>query len=117
MKVPQHTSDVQCPIQSNAPITSQKCEVKQVSLAAESCNDNIKNQDEENTDCGGACKPCIKAESSGASAAPQPQQTGAAGFAVKNLLPIRLNAFMITVVSVAGALSIYLWIRFRGRAK
>jgi hypothetical protein len=88
-------------------------------LAAETCFDGIKNQNETGVDCGGICKLCEpKNESSITSESQQnEQQTGFAGFAVKNLLPIKLNAFMITIISVAGALSIYLWMRFKGRAK
>lgn len=115
-KVPQHTSDVQCQSLANPPSESQKCDMpKAVSLAAESCNDNIKNQDEENTDCGGVCKPCGQINKPVATNASvqNEAQSGFSGFAVKNLVKQRLNVFIATIVLVSAVLSIFAWRKFR----
>ena len=59
VKVPQHFQIESCHEQSKAPISSQACKVQQqLVLAAETCEDGIQNQNEQNIDCGGICKPC-----------------------------------------------------------
>ena len=45
-----------CGTEESKPQTKQECEYK------ETCDDGIKNQDEEDIDCGGSCEPCIEFE-------------------------------------------------------
>ena len=102
VKVPQHVQDTECPSLLNAPLQSQKCELpKQTALVAETCNDRIKNQNEESVDCGGVCKPCEEKNLTGVAEKEKNQLTG---FAVKNILGkgsnIAVALLIVTVVII-----------------
>ena len=84
MKVPQHVQDAKCPEESKLPLTSQKCEAPK-QLAAETCSDGIKNQNEEGIDCGGICKLCEEKNLSTQNVK-QKEETGLlTGFSIKDL--------------------------------
>lgn len=48
-----------CGTETNKPIEQKGC-LEEEPAAVQTCNDNIKNQGEEDIDCGGPCEPCIK---------------------------------------------------------
>ncbi len=59
VKVPQHVQQNACPVIDDKPQASKSCEApKPLALASETCDDGIKNQDEEGIDCGGLCMQC-----------------------------------------------------------
>ena len=115
VKVPQHVQDTQCPSLSNAPISSQKCEVpRQKGIAAETCNDGIKNQNEEGIDCGGACKSCRLDKNLTTESAVQKEQISQpTGFAIGNLIGTKSNIIIVTVVlSITIVIVVFAGIKF-----
>ena len=116
VKVPQHVSDADCPSQDKPPIFSQKCEIqKQASLTAETCNDGVKNQNEENVDCGGVCKPCETNKNLTATEQKEGiKQT--TGFATKILTGQSISFIATAVASfIVLVLSIFAGIKFYNR--
>ena len=87
---------------------------KAVSLAAETCSDSIKNQNEEGTDCGGVCKPCgqINKPVTITASGQNEGQSGFAGFAVKNIVT-QGNVLIAAIVLISAALSAFAWKKFR----
>ncbi|MDP3765685.1 MAG: cadherin-like domain-containing protein [Nanoarchaeota archaeon] len=61
VKVPVFISEEKCP-QDKSPEQSRNCAVPAISAKKESCDDKIKNQNEEGVDCGGPCAPCFNLE-------------------------------------------------------
>jgi hypothetical protein len=80
-------------------------------LAAETCSDNKKNQDETGIDCGGVCRSCavVAADIN----AQNEEFSAPSGFAVKNLATQKLNVFIAAIILVSIALSLFAWKRFR----
>lgn len=122
VKVPQHASDIACPSQSNSPIASQKCEVPKQLLLPETCNDGVKNQDEQGIDCGGACKPCEQRDKSTSgnlnstrdisSTVESQKVQGITGFASKEILGIKSSniatgVIVLIVVSIFAGIKMY----------
>ncbi len=116
VKVPQHASDTPCSSLSITPSTSQKCEIsKQLALAAETCEDGIKNQNEIGIDCGGICKPCEGVKNLNAEIAQQTEEAKQpTGFAIKDIVGIvsgkRLVIILIT--SFIAILVVFAGIKF-----
>lgn len=105
-RVPQHASEEECPSRDKAPAYSQKCEISsQASLAAETCNDGIKNQNEESIDCGGVCSPCKEEKTLTAEGARQKdEKIQPVGFAVKENAAKSSGTFAIAVTALIAAI-------------
>ena len=114
IRVPQHSSEQPCPTESNKPLTTQKCEMPvKASERIETCFDGIKNQNEENADCGGACKPCEVGKKE-----EKLEEKAAAGPKTKFRMPL-IGYIMIGTIIASIALSgaIYLVIIIKRKAK
>lgn len=115
VKVAQHAQESECPSADNKPVTSKTCETPTLALEAASCSDNIKNQDEEGTDCGGICPPCGNLGNSGTSPAIVNETTKnveqPTGFAVKDIvgkeIPIPFIWTLATLIITVGGIASY----------
>jgi len=104
VKVPQHAQETECPSSSSPPAITQKCEMpKQLALAAETCSDNIKNQNEQEVDCGGVCNPCKEKNLTIAASAGKEKETNQlTGFSIKDFAgegSIFIAAGLIAVIT------------------
>jgi len=104
VKVPQHVQETECPSSSSPPAITQKCEMpKQLALAAETCSDNIKNQNEQEVDCGGVCNPCKEKNLTIAASAGKEKETNQlTGFSIKDFAgegSIFIAAGLIAVIT------------------
>ncbi len=107
VKVPQHVQDTECPISSNAPTSSQKCEMPKLELAAETCTDSIKNQNEEGIDCGGVCKPCAEGQNLIIESDKQKEAANQiSGFAVKEIADKITTTSVITAIALVSVVII-----------
>ena len=118
MKVQQHVSDAQCPDSVNSPATTKKCEVpKTTELKSETCNDGLKNQDEEGTVCGGVCKPCEEKNLNSQGIVKNDGTNQLTGFAVRDILGKGSNiAVALVSIAIVAVISI-LGFRFYRRRK
>ncbi len=111
-KVPQHVQDAECPTLEKSPLSSQKCEAqKQIELAAETCSDGIKNQNEEDVDCGGVCKPCHEINFTADNAAKKEQPSASTGFAVKNIVNGNKTIFALSAAAFILFIAIFFYRR------
>ena len=102
VKAAQHAQESACPAIGNAPVSTQKCEIpQQNALALETCNDGIKNQNEDNVDCGGVCKLCQAENNSISSASIQSKEMPATGFAVKDIAGGKISPYIIATLVAA----------------
>ncbi len=110
VKVPQHAQETECPSSSSPLVPTQKCEApKQLALAAETCNDNIKNQDEQEVDCGGACNPCKEKNLTAAASDSEKETNQLTGFSVKGIAGKGsiAAAFIVAIFVVFIAIKFY----------
>ena len=104
IQVPVFTLNDKCP-QNTVPEQSRDCLIPFVKK--ETCDDGIKNQNEEGIDCGGVCKPCSVQE-------PKKEETKPAGNAITGAAVANPKGFdynniwlMIAVVLAAASLLLY----------
>ena len=110
VKVPQHAQETECPSSSSPLVSTQKCEApKQLALVAETCNDNIKNQDEGGVDCGGACSPCKEKNLTAAASDSEKETNQLTGFSVKGIAGKGsiAAAFIVAIFVVFIAIKFY----------
>ena len=111
-EVPVYTLNDTCP-QSKIPEQGRECQspIKvQNDTRNETCDDNIKNQDEAGVDCGGKCRPCaIETKNNETESLPL------AGAAVAPQPGIHLNIWMLIALIILAAILVLAYLQFAHR--
>lgn len=115
VKVPQHSQPTPCPSSDKPPEASRACaEEKMEAIKNETCSDGIKNQNEEEIDCGGVCKSCAKNATIMASSRNE-TESGITGSAVERTKLPPMAKLTIIIVAVMFPLAAYGYYRWRKR--
>ena len=110
IQVPVFTLNDKCP-QNTIPEQSRDCLTPVVKK--ETCDDRIKNQNEEGIDCGGVCKPCSVQEPK--KEEPKPAGNAITGAAVANPKGFDYNNLWIALAVVLAASSLLLYAKYGHR--
>ncbi len=108
VQVPDFTASGSCPqyiVPEQARDCSSNADGSSPSVKQESCNDNIQNQDESGTDCGGSCNPC--AADNARASQQQSSSSSITGQAATNVTT-KDNVFLaLSTILFAGAITFY----------
>ena len=78
--------------------------VKVSSAKKAGCFDGIKNQDEENVDCGGVCKPCIQQNATAQEQ--KKEENKISGLVIKDFVAKNINAALIVIIAGITIISV-----------